>query len=248
MQAYQNVAGIILPCNISEFLDINKIKPVKNALFDLPRVGSGEFTDSLLFDDITLFSTDIIRFFKENKNIYFEFKTKSTNIDNLLKTGGTDNIVISWSVNSEKMIEDNEHCTPKLKDRLIAAKKCVQAGYGVGFHFDPVILYENWKQDYKKAVQTIFDFIDGKYIKWISLGSLRMPVQLKKVIENRFFENEILNEELLLSYDGKLRYDETKRTEIYGYLYEEIKKCSKNPVVYLCMEDVNVWNLSGVKK
>lgn len=247
LQGYQNVSGIILPCNISDFLCKEKIKPVKSQLFDLPRVGSGEFTDSLLFDDITLFSTDIVKFFKENKHISFEFKTKSVNIDNLLKLGGSRNIVVSWSVNSEKMIEENEFCSPKLEDRLLAAKKCVQAGYSVGFHFDPVILYSGWRQGYKKTIDNIFDFIDGKYIKWISVGSLRMPAVLKKVIENRFVKNKILDEELLLSHDGKLRYETSRRIEIYKYLLEQIKLRSDKVPVYLCMEDINVWNLSEFK-
>ena len=242
LQGYQNVAGIILPCNLPEFLSREKIKPVDNKMFFLPRVGSGEFTDSLIFDDITLFSNDIVNFFKENKDISFEFKTKSVNIDNLLKLGGSENIVVSWSVNAEQMIKENEHCTPSLEERLQAAQKCVKAGYSVGFHFDPVILYEDWKQGYKKTIENIFDFIDGKYIKWISIGSLRMVATLKKVIENRFLDNKILDEELLLSHDNKLRYDDNTRIKIYKYLVDLIKKQDSGVVVYLCMENIDVWN------
>ena len=242
LQGYQNVAGIILPCNLPDFLNRDKIKSVDNKMFFLPRVGSGEFTDSLIFDDITLFSNDIVKFFKENKDISFEFKTKSTNIDNLLKLGGSSNIVISWSVNAEQMIKENEHCTPSLKERLEAAQKCVKAGYSVGFHFDPVILYQDWKNGYKKAIENIFDFIDGKYIKWISIGSLRMVASLKKVIENRFLDNKILDEELLLSHDNKLRYDYNTRIKIYSYLVNLIKNQDSNVVVYLCMENNDVWN------
>lgn len=245
LQGYQNVAGIILPCNINEFLDINKIKPKQSKLFDLPRVGSGEFTDSLVFDDITLFSTDIVKFFKENQNISFEFKTKSANIENLLKIGGTRNIVVAWSVNTEKMIEQNEHLTPKLEERLKSAQKCIQAGYSVAFHFDPVIFYKDWQKDYKKTIENIFDFIDGKYIKWISVGSLRMPVELKKVIENRFFDNKILDEELLLGDDNKLRYAKELRVQMYKKLADCIKMHNKDIAVYLCMESPEVWNKCG---
>lgn len=241
LQGYQNVAGIILPCNLPDFLNREKIKPVDNKIFFLPRVGSGEFTDSLIFDDITLFSNDIVKFFKENKDISFEFKTKSTNIDNLLKLGGSSNIVVSWSVNAEQMIKENEHCTPSLQERLEAAQKCVKAGYSVGFHFDPVILYDDWKQGYKKTIENIFDFIDGKYIKWISIGSLRMVATLKKVIENRFPQNKILDEELLLSYDNKLRYEDNERVKIYKYIIDCIKKRNKNVVIYLCMEKNEIW-------
>ncbi|MCR4663361.1 MAG: hypothetical protein K5622_05705 [Endomicrobiaceae bacterium] len=242
LQGYQNVAGIILPCNLPDFLNREKIKPADNKMFFLPRVGSGEFTDSLIFDDITLFSNDIVPFFKENKDISFEFKTKSTNIDNLLKLKGSSNIVVSWSVNAEQMIKENEHCTPSLQERLKAAQKCVKAGYSVGFHFDPVILYEDWKQGYKKTVENIFDFIDGKYIKWISIGSLRMVASLKKVIETRFSDNKILDEELLLSHDNKLRYDDNTRIKIYSYLVDLIRKQDSSVVVYLCMENNDIWN------
>ena len=241
LQGYQNVAGIILPANIENFLTDDKIVPVKNNLFDNARVGSGEWTDSLVFDDITLFSNNIVKFFKQRSDIDFEFKTKSINVENLLKLGGTRNIVVAWSVNAEQMIKENEYLTPDLQARLTAAKKCVQAGFSTAFHFDPVILYEGCKQGYQNAVDTIFDFIDEKYIKWISIGSFRMPVELKKTIENRFPENKILNGELLL--DGtKLRYIEQQRINIYKTIVERIKKYSNKVKVYLCMENSSVWN------
>ena len=236
LQGYQNAAGIILPCNLSEFLTKEKIKPVNNKMFFLPRVGSGEFTDSLIFDDVTLFSSDIVKFFKENKDMAFEFKTKSVNIDNLLKIGGSQNIVVSWSVNAEKMIEENEYCTPRLQQRLTAAQKCVEAGYSVGFHFDPVILYDGWQDGYKKTVDMIFDFVPAESIGWISIGSLRMVASLKKVIEARFPDNKILDEEFLLYPDGKLRYEESERLKIYKYLVNLIKQKNPETVVYLCME------------
>ncbi len=236
LQGYQNVAGIILPCNLPDFLTREKIKPIDNKIFFLPRVGSGEFTDSLIFDDVTHFSDDIVKFFKENKDISFEFKTKSTNIDNLLKLGGNENIVVSWSVNAKKIIEENEHCTPSPEERLKAAQACIKAGYSVGFHFDPVILYDGWRDGYKETIEMIFDFIDAKHIKWISIGSLRMAASLKKVIEVRFPDNKIMDEEFLLSHDGKLRYEESERTEIYKYLINLIKQKSPSVTIYLCME------------
>ena len=243
LQGYQNVAGIILPCNLPEFLSLDKIKPIDNKMFFLPRVGSGEFTDSLIFDDVTLFSNEIVKFFKENKNISFEFKTKSTNIENLLKIGGSENIVISWSVNAEQMIEENEHLTPNLENRLKAAQECIKAGYSVGFHFDPVIIYDDWKNGYKKTIEMIFDFTDVEHIKWISIGTLRMVSTLKKIIENRFPYNTILDNELLLSYDGKLRYETDLRINVYKYIFEQIKLKDKFVPIYLCMESNEIWKL-----
>jgi len=241
LQGYQNVAGIILPANIETFLTDDKILPVKNNLFDNARVGSGEWTDSLVFDDITLFSNNIVNFFRKRPNVDFEFKTKSVNIDNLLRLGGSKNIVVAWSVNSEQMIKENEYLTPNLQTRLYAAKKCTETGFSTAFHFDPVILYDGCEQGYETTVDTIFDFIDEKYIKWISIGSFRMSTEIKKIIENRFPDNKILNGELLL-YGTKLRYIEKQRIDIYKTIVKRIKKYSNKVKVYLCMENSSVWN------
>ena len=241
LQGYQNVPGIILPVNIDDYLQEEKIVSNVKGFFNYKRIGSGEFTDSLVFDDITGFSVPVIDFFKNRSDIFFEFKTKSVNINNLLNAGGTKNIVAAWSVNSLKMQKENEFKTPGIKQRLDAAKKCAQAGFSTAFHFDPVIPYAGWKEGYKETVDMIFDTIPDNSIKWISLGALRMPARLKPVIENRFPENRILDGELLLGKDYKLRYDADMRAEIYGFINKAVQSKKSKAVVYLCMEEKRQW-------
>ncbi|MCL2143916.1 MAG: hypothetical protein FWH43_00250 [Endomicrobia bacterium] len=245
LQGYQNVPGIVLPYNISDYLKEEKIVSNTKEFFNYKRIGSGEFTDSLVFDDITEFSVPIIDYFKKHGDISFEFKTKSLNIENLLNCGGKENIVAAWSVNSLKMQEENEFKTPGIKQRLDAAAKCSKAGFSTAFHFDPAILYDGWKQGYKETADMIFDIVPNDSIKWISLGTLRMPARLKTVIENRFPENKILDGELLLGKDYKLRYDADTRAEIYGFLNKLIKSKKSKAAVYLCMEESEVWKKSG---
>jgi spore photoproduct lyase len=115
LQGYQNVTGIIIPYNIEDYLKDDKIVSSTQGFFNYKRIGSGEFTDSLVFDHITNFSTYIINYFRNKKDIYFEFKTKSSNIQNLLNAGGQKNIVIAWSVNSNEITKNNEFKTASLK-------------------------------------------------------------------------------------------------------------------------------------
>ncbi|MCL1901505.1 MAG: hypothetical protein FWG57_01785 [Endomicrobia bacterium] len=244
LQGYQNVPGIIFPSNIDDYLREEKIVPNAKGFFNYKRIGSGEFTDSLVFDDITEFSAPIVDFFKNRPDIFFEFKTKSVNINNLLNAGGAENIVAAWSVNSLKIQKENEFKTPGIKQRLDAAKKCAQVGFSTAFHFDPMIPYAGWKKGYKETVDMIFDTVPHNSIKWISLGALRMPAQLKTVIENRFPENKILDGELLLGKDYKLRYDADMRAEIYKFINEAVKSKKSKAVVYLCMEESSVWKKS----
>jgi len=236
LQGYQNVGGIILPSNI----EAGNLPLINSPLFRLPRAGSGEFTDSLIFDDITEHSKEIVPFFKRRQCL-FEFKTKSVNIKNLLDCKPSDNIVVAWSLNTPKMIAENEFGAPSLEERLRAAQKITAHGFRTAFHFDPIIYYENWKQDYAQTAETIFKYVKPHDVEWVSLGSLRMPKEIKTVIENRFPENDILNAELLLDGWGKLRYNVNTRVEMYKHLYALIKKMSPKTVVYLCMENADVW-------
>ena len=241
LQAYQNTAGIVLPYNVCDYLQDDKITALTQGFFNCKRIGSGEFTDSLVFDHITEFSKSITAFFKKRDDIFFEFKTKSVNISNLLNAGGQNNIVAAWSVNSLKMQKENEFKTPNIVQRLKAAKECAKAGFSTAFHFDPIIFYDGWKEGYKETADMIFDAVPNETIKWISLGTLRMPAAQKTVMENRFPKNEILNGELLLGKDYKLRYDKDLRIEIYKHINSVIQSKKSKCRVYLCMEEAEVW-------
>jgi spore photoproduct lyase len=241
LQGYQNIHGIVFPYNITDYLKDEKIVSSTQVLFNYKRIGSGEFTDSLAFDHITNFSTSIINYFKNKKDIFFEFKTKSSNIQSLLNSGGQENIVAAWSINSDEMTKNNEFKTSPIQERLEAAKKCDQAGFSTAFHFDPIIYYQDWMRGYKESVDMIFDIVPNSSIKWISLGTLRMPASQKIIIENRFPKTEILDGELLLGHDYKLRYYENLRIEMYKFINQKIQSKKSKATVYLCMETANVW-------
>lgn len=246
LQGYQNAPGIILPANIEDYFR-NFVPPAAgSSLFDQPRVGSGEFTDSLIFDDLTAFSPLIVEFFRARPGVSFEFKTKSANVGNLLAAPSAPNVVVSWSVNPQKMIDENEFYTASIDERLAAARECADAGYGVAFHFDPVIRYTIWRDGYAEVIERIFDAVPARAVRWISIGTLRMKADIKRVIEARFPDNGILDAELLLGPDRKLRYAEHERVEVYRHLINRIRARSAATTVYLCMESPDVWRASGV--
>ena len=53
LQQYQNLHAVLLPANVEEFLTKIDGASFNKGPFDRPRIGSGEFTDSLVFDDLT---------------------------------------------------------------------------------------------------------------------------------------------------------------------------------------------------
>ena len=83
----------------------------------------------------------------------------------------------------------------------------------------------------------LFDVIKPKDIAWISIGTLRFNPNVKPIIEARFPENKILDEELVLGFDNKLRYPYSLRREIYESMLRMLHKHSKKLPIYLCMEN-----------
>jgi len=126
-------------------------------------------------------------------------------------------------------------------DRINSALHCTEAGYKVGFHFDPVIYFKDWQKHYGNVINILFDAIKAKDIAWISIGTFRFKPELKKVIEARFPDNKILDGELMIGYDKKLRYPHTIRYHIYSALVQMMAKRSKKVPIYLCMEEKSMW-------
>ncbi len=240
LQQYQNLHAVLLPANVDEFLQKIDTGNFRKGPFDRPRIGSGEFTDSLVFDDITQYSAQLVPFFRTRPHLQFEFKTKSVNIGGLLAAGGAENVVVSWSVNAAPITNRAEHFTPGLTARLRAACEVARAGYRLGFHFDPVVIYPGYQQDYAHTVQEMADTLPHDQIAWISVGTLRFSRELKKQIETRFVHNTILDGEFLLDFDGKMRYSTAQRLEAYQFLVPLLRRTFPRAVVYLCMEDPQV--------
>jgi spore photoproduct lyase len=238
LQNYTNAHGIVLPANIEDFFAA--FKDYDQGV----RVGSGELTDSLVFDHITEFSPRIVEFFRSHPKSVFEFKTKSVNIEKLLSVQGVSNIVVSWSLNPQVFIDREEHFTASLKDRLHAANRCARHGYRTAFHFDPIVPFKGWEEEYSKVIDLLFEYVPADSVAWISLGMLRMTQRQKKVIENRFPENTILSGEMLIGEDGKLRYHDSVRRDVYQKMLARLKKkCSKDTYIYLCMEPRSIWDV-----
>ena len=236
LQEYTNIPGLIFPSNIDNFF-----RAFDSYEKPRMRIGTGEFSDSLMLDQITEYSLSLIDFFRKHKEICFEFKTKSKNIGNLLKARHSGNIVIAWSLNPQMIIDENEFFSTSLDERIASAKCCAEAGYKVAFHFDPVVHFNRWSKEYDKVINLLFDKINPDDIAWISVGTFRFKPEVKKVIEMRFPQNKILDEELLPGFDNKLRYPYKIRHDIYKGMLETLSKRSKNIPIYLCMEEASMW-------
>ena len=240
LQSYLNNRLVTIYANTSDLWnELNRLKNVDST--KIFRIGTGELTDSLTFEHLYSYSRDLVNYFKDKQHILFELKTKSTQIGNLLNINHNRRTVVSWSVNTSCIAASNEKDAPSLEERFIAARHIQDAGYRLGFHFDPMIWYDTWEKDYRSVVENIFSFAKPENISWISLGGLRYSPELEQIIRNNHPESKIILGELFPGADGKKRYFKPLRIKMFRQMYKWIRECSEEVFVYLCMESDEVW-------
>ena len=205
------------------------------------RIGTGEFTDSMIWEPWTDLSRILVpKFAGQNRSI-LELKTKTVAIDNLKDLDHNRKTIMAWSVNTEKVVREQERNTTTLSARLKAAKKCQDWGYPLAFHFDPMVVYPGCENDYQKVLEKIFEVARPENIAWISLGTFRFMPSLKPIIERRFPKSKILYGEFIRGLDGKARYFMPLRIRLYKKMADWMKKNAPGVLAYYCMEDETVW-------
>ncbi|WP_457756227.1 spore photoproduct lyase family protein [Thermodesulfatator indicus] len=242
LQAYFNEPWLTFFVNVLS----DGLKQLEEGLASRPftRIGTGEFTDSMILEPITRLNPRLVEFFaRQNKGV-LELKTKTIFIDDLEGLKHNRRTIIAWSLNAPSIVEREEKGAPSLTERLKAAQKVSAWGYPVAFHFDPVIRFPGWQEEYTRVITELFKFVPAENIVWISLGSLRFMPELKEIAYARFPHTSIFSDEFVIGLDGKRRYFRPLRVELYRHLYREIRKQAKDVCVYLCMESPEIWRES----
>lgn len=205
------------------------------------RVGTGEFTDSLIWERWTDLTDYLVTRFAGQNRAVLELKTKTVNIDGLDRLDHRRKTIVSWSLNTPAVMKSEERRTASLDARLAAAVQCQQWGYPLAFHFDPMVIYQGCEADYRQVVKRLFQQISPQNIVWISLGTLRFMPALKAIIARRFPDSTIAYGEFITGLDNKMRYFKPLRIALYQQMVGWIRDAAPDVTVYFCMEDDEVW-------
>jgi spore photoproduct lyase len=205
------------------------------------RVGTGEFTDSLIWEPWSDLTIQMVERFGRQNSAVLELKTKTTAIDALQHLEHHRKTIVSWSLNTPSVIALHEKGTASLKARLRAAALCEKWGYPLAFHFDPIVLYPGCEQEYEQVIQTLFEHVSPTNIVWISMGTFRFMPALHATVQQRFPRSKLFCGEFIPGLDGKMRYFKPLRIRIYRRMAELLMKNAPDTAVYLCMEDDQVW-------
>jgi spore photoproduct lyase len=240
LNSYINSFGIVQFVNLDDLGDI--IKTFCHKEDRILRVGTGEFTDSLMFDEVTGIAENLIESTSDVKKLFLEFKTKSSAIDHLKDIKAKGNAVLAWSLNTQRNIDFYEEGTSNINERIEACAKAQGFGYYTALHFDPIIKYNNFMDEYFKVIEMMAERLNPSKIVWISLGCFRYSPGFKDIIKTTFSDEKLTLEEMFQGIDGKYRYITPERAQIYKKIKEKIQFHFPDVFIYLCMEDSDMWH------
>jgi spore photoproduct lyase len=205
------------------------------------RFCTGEFADSLLLDPLTGLSEKLVGIFARQKLGILELKTKTANVDHLLNLDHRGKTVISFSMNSPKIAKTEEPLAPPPLERAKAAAGAAERGYGVGFHFDPLIWSPDYPEGLRETVSMIFDRVDPGAVAWISMGCFRYLPEMKPLLSKNG-AGRLFAPEFAKADDGKFRYPRPLRREMYQCLLDLLRpRVSPATILHLCMESPRLW-------
>lgn len=241
LQSFLNSPLLTIYSNLEDAL--GEMRTLAREMGDMSvRIGTGEVIDSLSLDPLTLHSRELIQFFQEVPKWTLEFKTKSALVEQFLDQPHAGNVIVSWSINPQAVIDHEEHGTASLSERLQAAKKCRDKGFQVSFHIDPMIFHPGWQENYSSLVKSITQLFKPEDVPYLSVGALRFQPEQRHMMRERFgMQSWVTQAEMFRGTDGKLRYDQSLRREMFNWVVNEFKKASPAWRIFLCMESKETW-------
>jgi spore photoproduct lyase len=238
IQSFYNDGKITFDTTLKDKLENIELDP--NEFY---HIGTGQSSDSLMWGNRFGVLDHLVEFAKKHPNVMLEFKTKSNNISYFLEQDNLPkNLLFTWSLNPQIIIDHEEHLTASLDERLDAAKKLHDKGCLVGFHFHPMIYIENFKEEYGAVFNKMLKIFDPKTVALLSLGTLTFIKPVIKQIRNRDFKTKILQIPMIEA-SGKFSYPLDIKKEMFKFAYDSLSPWHNKVYFYMCMEDHSLWKM-----
>ncbi|MFQ5641041.1 MAG: radical SAM protein [bacterium] len=206
--------------------------------------GTGQSSDSLVWGNRNGILDALCLFAADHPNILLEFKTKSDNIRYFLDHAVPKNIVCSWSLNTPTIIDNEEHFTARLEQRLLAARHVADKGIGVAFHFHPMVYYQGWEHDYPQIATHLTAHFSSDEVLFISFGSVTFIKPVIKKIRSHGHSTKMLQMEMVSDPHGKLTYPDEIKINMFKTMHKALQPWQSKVFMYLCMEKASIWEKS----
>jgi spore photoproduct lyase len=163
-------------------------------------------TDLMAIERYSGICKEWIEYAKDKPNLSIEIRTKSANFDTLKDIEITNNILFTWTLSPQEIIDKYEQKTPNLVKRLNGLNSAIQKGARVAIVVDPILKIDDFESVYSRFFESIFSIIDSTKVESAIIGTFRMSnnyfKSIKKVSNSDLYYDEYMVENKIVSYDN----------------------------------------------
>jgi len=208
-------------------------------------IGTGQSSDALVWGDAHGMLDSLIGFARDNPQVLLELKTKSDRVAPIVDRDDVPkNVVCSWTLGPQAVIDNEEHGTVSLKARLRAARATADRGLKVAFHLHPIVRYVGWREGYRRLAKDLLTQFSPEEILFFTCGTVTLIRPAIREIRRRGGESKILQMPMTPDHHGKLTYPDASKIEMYSLVYEALSPWHDAVFFYLCMEQRHIWEQS----
>ncbi len=150
------------------------------------------------------------------RGVEIEVRTKSDGFSTLHDVAPHKGVILTWSLSPDALARGHEAGTGGFAQRLFDARRAALRGWRVRLCFDPVIVAESWRDDYRRAVEEVFRRMPHDGIEAVSFGVFRMhPDFLRRM---RVFRRESILENGVIDREGVASYAAEIREEVFAFM------------------------------
>lgn len=117
--------------------------------------------------------------------------------------------IFAFTLSPDYVVEHYEHKTGTLESRLKSICKALELGFSVRLCFDPMIYCPDWKTEYGRMMDRVFERIPMEKIRDVSVGSFRLSEEYLKSMRRNMPGSAVVqypyeNDHGVYHYSGKL--------------------------------------------
>jgi len=203
-------------------------------------IGTGQASDSLMWGNKWGILDALLDFAERHPNVILELKSKSDNVKHIISREIPANVICTWSLNTDTIVENEEHLTASLSRRLAAAAALSEKGNLIGFHIHPMLHYNRWQAEYGALFARIREQFAPRDVVLISLGTLTFTKGAIREIRGRKMRSKVLQMPLVKAAK-KYSYPLNIKEKMFRFAYEAFSEWCGPVFFYLCMEDTALW-------
>jgi spore photoproduct lyase len=187
----------------------------------------------------------LVEYFSKRDREYLElYVGKSNNVDFLLDMDHKGKTICCWSLSGRTQSSEIEYKTASIDERILAAKKCQDAGYHVRFRFSPIIPVKNWEEENREMIENLFahvhpDIITFETLRFRDYNAIINEVD-QSLLDPEFLQimKDAQGEKFLQGCEIPHEF----RKKVYKFIIDELERVSPETPYAFCRESKVMWD------